>query len=325
MDDLSVLMSSVRLHSPHLRLAQLAAPWGVEVPRLNLPTMYSFHSGGAVFEVPEENESFRVSAGDIVLLPHGHAHRIRDLAGSPCVPVERVAMRDMKPNDVLPQAADAPGQTRFVSSVHQIEGGNTRTFKRLLPPVVHVQGRNGEPPEWYQRLLAIAAAESGRSAPGLDAVVQRFSDIYFIQLVREYLAQLARDTGSQAAVSRFPRIAAVLMQVRARLDADWTLVRLARAAGMSRTNFAVAFHDVMGEPPIQYLTRLRMVEARRLLESGGPSVAQVAYQVGYGSEHAFARAFRRHHAMLPSVCRRRAADDAPALSAVRSRMAAAAG
>lgn len=181
-----------------------------------------------------------------------------------------------------------------------------------LPPRIHIKGTSGEaePLSWLLRQLVIEMQGNGKNSnPGGATVVSGLTQLLFVQSLRAYLAQATqRDEGEgadQGWLKGFgdPKLAVVLGSMHGDPARAWTLDTLAKQAGMSRTSLAIRFRELMGVPPLTYLTRWRMHLARRALRAGA-SVSEAANAVGYASESAFSGAFQRVMNMAPGAYRR---------------------
>ncbi len=161
-----------------------------------------------------------------------------------------------------------------------------------LPDVIHVRGMESRHPGWLDWVAPILIGETGSGRPGAETIVDRLAEVLLIQVLRAHLLDHQQGRGFLAAIMD-RRINNALKVIHAGAGDEFTLADIARAAGMSRSSLAGRFKDVMGEAPMAYLGRWRMLQARDLLSTTGLPLADVAERVGYGSEAAFSRAFRR--------------------------------
>jgi AraC-like DNA-binding protein len=160
--------------------------------------------------------------------------------------------------------------------------------------------------------LQFIAWEVAAGKPGAHTVVSRLADILFIQIVRGYLAGLPEDATGWLGALKDQQIGAALTLIHQNPERDWTVLALAEQVAMSRSAFAARFNRIVGEPPLHYLTRWRMQKAAGLLREGQASLAEIAEQVGYDSEAAFSKAFKRAIGSAPGAYRRAARDGASA-------------
>jgi AraC-like DNA-binding protein len=191
-------------------------------------------------------------------------------------------------------------------------GCDERPYNPLLsslPPVIHLSAAGpGATTGWLTTLLNIAVAESGSARAGGENVLSRLSELMFVEAIRRYLDGLPPDRLGWLAGVRDPIVGQTLAAIHSQPREAWTVERLARFAGLSRSVFAERFAAMVGQPPMQYLTLWRMQLASRLLRDGG-AVATVADAVGYESEAAFSRAFKKVVGRSPGTWRRAADHD----------------
>jgi transcriptional regulator GlxA family with amidase domain len=186
----------------------------------------------------------------------------------------------------------------------QFENGDTNPLVVILPPLLHVKAMEQDARPWLGRTVKHVLAELDSGDIGMGEVVTRLVDILFLQAVRSYFEENA-DTaqfGWLAAV-RDQRIGPALGLLHGQLDQPWTITSLARRVAMSRSAFANAFTKLVGEPPIRYLTRIRIHAAATLLRSSDEGLKAVAAATGYESVAAFTRAFRREVGITPGEYR----------------------
>lgn len=183
---------------------------------------------------------------------------------------------------------------------------------RGLPRTIVLPGTDGAPQPWLAPLVEALHAEAFAPGPGGDLVMARLSDALLVRALRHSAEGPSGGPEHRGWLAglRDPSVAAALRAIHADLAHPWTLAALARTAGLSRAAFAARFADRVGEPPMRYVLALRMVRARRLLLEPRATVAAVAARVGYGSDVAFAAAFKREVGVAPGAYRRAAADSA---------------
>jgi AraC-like DNA-binding protein len=163
-------------------------------------------------------------------------------------------------------------------------------------------------PEWLEHTLRYLAAEALNEAPGREIALSRLVDLLFVQTIRHWLAESKGAPLGWIGAARDPRIATAITRMHEQPAEPWDVDRLARAVGMSRSRFADRFVDLVGETPSRYLTRWRVHRAARLLQAPGATVAPVAPLVGYESEAAFSRAFKRYAGVAPAAFRRKSGE-----------------
>jgi AraC-like DNA-binding protein len=281
----------------------LGAPWGMTMPPM--PGCLWFHvvtSGVCLLEVGD-GETLRLGPGDLVLVPRGEGHVLR---GEPdaLAPEITAIPHDMVENRyaLLEHGGDG-ARTTMVCGAVRFDHPAARTLVALLPDLVHVPV--SPLTERLQDTLRLMALEVDEMRPGGEAVLTRLADVLVIQAIRTWLeTDDAARTGWLGALAdrHVGRALALIHRDPAR---DWTVAALAAELALSRSSFAARFTELVGEPVMAYVTRWRMHVALDRLQSGDATVAQLAGTLGYRSEAAFSRAFKRVVGTSPGKARQR--------------------
>jgi AraC-like DNA-binding protein len=279
------------------------APWGFGVQAHGNPSFHVVTRGSCWLETDADGRPRRLRSGDLVLLPKGETHWLRDEPASPVRWLE----------DILSQTPPDAGNrlryggngrlTELVCGGFVLEGGDVDPVLSALRDVVHVSGVDGTPAPWVAATLDAVTAVTASDAAGAEAVVARLSETMVMQALRTGLAELAADDPSRIEALRDPHIAAAVRLIHAEPERSWTVEGLASEVGYSRSAFASRFRLIVGESPFAYLTRARLAAAATLLDRTKLSIAQVARRVGYANEASFGRAFRRTFGMAPGSYR----------------------
>ena len=196
--------------------------------------------------------------------------------------------------------------TSILCGVFRVADDSLDYLMPLLPGLLHVEGGRSNTALWLDQTLRMMAAEVDESRPGSDAMLDRLADILAIQVLRSVIEDPPPEATGWLAALRDPMVARTLDLIHSDPARSWTAEILARGVGLSRSVFFRRFASLVGEPPTAYLTRWRMHKARLALSREALGVAEIAEQVGYASEAAFHRAFRRHTGMNPAAYRRHA-------------------
>lgn len=302
MDPLSELLSRVRVEAALFSRADLTAPWGVSTRggERGEGIFHAVVAGAGVLDV--EGEATRTFvAGDVLVMPHGHAHVLRDAVGTAPRPIE--SWPSERGADGLPRLIGGGGGAplELLCGSFRFDDEGQRSLLPSLPTVIQVGG--GRAAGWLNQTLRQLADELAADRPGGDVVASRLADLLFIGVLRAWLEDAGEATGWLAALAD-PQLGRAIGAIHEDAAHDWTVAKLARAAGMSRSSFSARFTERVGEPPAAYLTRWRMTVARTWLRRSGVPVLDVAERVGYASEAAFSRAFKRAVGVPPSVWRR---------------------
>jgi AraC-like DNA-binding protein len=282
-------------------VSELSAPWGIAMPPM--PGTMVFHlvtRGELVLDV--DGETTPMTTGDVVLVPHGAGHVILDAPGSVATPLFDLPREELGERYERIRVHGPGPTTELVCGAVSFTGVGLGRLVRSLPAVL-AAGR-GTDAAWVRAAFEVIAGESRRPRPGSDVVTARLADILVVQAVRSWLEAGTPDRGWVAGL-RDPLLGRALAAFHAEPGAPWSLASLAREAGMSRSAFAARFRDLIGESPMAYVAAWRMDVAARLVREADLPLARVAERVGYQSEAAFNRAFRRVHGVTPGVFARR--------------------
>lgn len=283
--------------------SQLTEPWGLELPPT--PDCLWFHmvtSGVCTLEVPGR-ANLVARTGDLVLVPHGTGHRAWGVEPAPTPSVFDLPHDEFSERYALLRHGGGGARTDVVCGGVRFDHPAARHLIAALPPVIHIERDQMPRSDWMRSTIDLLADEIREVRPGSEAVVSRLCDIVIIQAIRTWIE---RDTAAQTGwlgALRDDQIGAAIALIHGEPERDWTVAALADSVAMSRSAFAARFTDLVGEPAMRYVTRWRMHQAVDLLDSPGMTVAAAARRVGYESEAAFSRAFKRFHGTSPRAPR----------------------
>jgi len=314
MDALSDVLRAVRLKGAIFFDVHASDPWAAETPagsqivgRMfpaaeNLISYHAITHGTCWASVDNEPPLF-LTAGDVVVIPHGDAHV---LSTTPGMRGTQDVERYRAPNELeLPVSISmGSGTSESAGFVCGFLGCDARPYNpllRSLPRLFKVSDQVDGPLGAY---VQIALAESKKPRIGGESVLGRLSELMFVDVIRRYLETLPPDRLDWLAGLRDPHIGRALAEMHRDPGHDWTLESLAHKVAMSRSAFAEHFMKFLGTPPMQYLTNWRMQIAASQLRSTTDSVAVIANRIGYDSEAAFSRAFKKVVGAPPSEWRR---------------------
>jgi AraC-like DNA-binding protein len=304
MQALDDVLASLRIRSVINSRCELGAPWGIRFPAEAGAAKFHFVvEGGGLLDAPGHRGT-ALRAGDFVMIL-GSEHSVRDAADSPTPGVEELfAAQGQTCGSGLTHRLGGPGNpTTVISGKCLLDSPATNPLLRALPAVILVRGDQGCAVEWLEHTLGFMACEAASGRPGAQAVLDRLSDILFVQAIRAYVKAEPESAGWIQAV-RDEQIGQALALIHREPALPWTVASLAERVAMSRSAFAERFGRLAGEAPMQYLTRWRMHRAAEMLREGRESVGTVALAVGYESEAAFNKAFKRLHGRPPGEFRK---------------------
>ncbi len=304
MDPLSEILTSLRLTSCIFSRADFTHPWSVETGRINGALFHAVIAGNAWIQHRDSEQVQRLSAGDVVVLPRGDAHMVTSELGLPPVSIASIPSRPGRGPVANLRYGGGGEETNIICGIFRLQHVAADSLLRLLPEVLHV-GADGPQAHWIKMTVALIAQELQSTQAGSDASVTRLTDVLFVHLIRSYVSSL--PSGNQGILGALgdAQIAQAVTLMRRSPEKDWTVESMARAVGLSRSAFAARFAERVGEPPTQHLTRWRIHSAADALrQRDSLSTGEVAGRVGYQSEDAFTRAFRRVMGRTPAEYRR---------------------
>lgn len=324
-DTLSDVLEAVKLTGALFFLVDARTPWVAEAPAsadlapVILPRSQHVVSYHVVSEGPCWCESpghspMRLETGDVLVVPQGHAYQIASTCGLRTGWSLEDALswfRSMACGElpfVVTEGGSGPERLQLVCGFLGCDALPFNPVLTTLPKLLKVRLR-GDSGARLNALLEFAIAESNRIHPGSRSVLLRIAELVFVEVLRSYLTSASEDGASWLGGLRDPIVGRALARLHAQPARDWTLPDLAREAGASRSVLAERFTYFVGHPPMLYLTRWRMQLAASRLAAGAAPVSAVAAEVGYESEAAFSRAFKKVTGVTPASWRsRRRAD-----------------
>jgi AraC-like DNA-binding protein len=312
MDALSDVLRAVRLTGAFFFDVHACAPWVAETPlgKSVVDAMFpgsdhliSYHliMEGTCWATIEGEEPIKLLAGDIIVLPQGDTHVLATEIGmrnSPEMSMYRRPDSGLLPSKISVGTANGE-PTHFVCGFLGCDSRPYNPLLTALPRVIHIKDvASGALGAYFRAALA-----ESKGRMGGECMLGRISELMFVDVVRRYLESLPPDRNSWLGGLRDPYIGRALTALHESPARDWTLEVLAQEAALSRSAFAERFTQFVGHPPMQYLANWRMQLATNYLRSGTESVAAVANRVGYDSEAAFSRAFKKALGTPPSEWR----------------------
>jgi AraC-like DNA-binding protein len=321
MDALSETLRVVRLTGAIFINARFTAPWCYQSPHADAaaPLLEPGAERVVIFHLVTEGDCWaelegqpplRLSAGDVIVFPHGAAHRMTSAPG--VAPARGRPLADVLARRPRQLAFGGGGAlTRIVCGYMACDARLARMLLTGLPAVVKVNVRDPSAGEWLEASLRYALIEARSARPGGGGVLAKLAEVLFIEVLRRYMAEASEGRTGWLAGVRDPVVGAALAALHRTPAHPWTLETLARAAGASRSVLAERFQQVVGTSPMQHLTQWRMLLAANLLKGGPAPLTRIAEDVGYQTDTAFIRAFRREFGVPPATWRRREAAGAP--------------
>jgi len=311
MDVLSEVLKVVKLAGAIFYNAEFSAPWSFRSPPSPVLAPHFAPGGGHVIIYHlltegrgqaglEHSRPVALAAGDIVVFPHGDAHILSNGAQLEPVDHESELHRIFDQGLKLARAGGGGEVTKLVCGYMSCDPQLSRVFLAGLPPVFKVNVRDGAAGQWLENSIHFSVRETDASRPGGEAVLAKLSELLFVETLRRYISELPSEQTGWLAGARDPEVGKALALLHRHPAQPWTIADLAREVGLSRSVLAERFRHYLGEPPMSYLTGWRLQLGAQMLKSSSRSVAEVAAEVGYESQAAFNRAFKREYHVPPA-------------------------
>jgi AraC-like DNA-binding protein len=311
MDVLSEVLKVVKLQGALFFNGEFSSPWSFCSPasRELAPYVATAAKHVVVYHLLTEGhasarlvdgECLALDAGDIVIFPHGDAHILEHGRPTKTVDMAKELARLLSQGLKLSRSGGGGEVTQFVCGFMACEPRLSQVFLNGLPPMFKVSIRNDASGRWLENSIRFSVNEADASRAGGEAVLAKLSEVLFVETLRTYIAHLPPEQTGWLAGARDLEVGMALALMHRNPAHPWTIASLAKEAGVSRSVLAERFRHYLNEPPMSYLTRWRLQVGAQMLASTSYSVAQIASEVGYESEAAFNRAFKREFTIPPA-------------------------
>jgi AraC-like DNA-binding protein len=315
MDVLSELLKVVKLDSAIFFNCEFSSPWCYRAPESECAARLLAQTGrhviifhllvqGRAYVHLEGGERALLADGDIVTLPHGHAHLLGNGEGAPLIDGATALPMVLARGLELCKVGGGGERSLFVCGFLSCDPLLSKTFLQALPPLFKVNIRTDPSGQWLENSLRFAVDEAVAAREGASAMLAKLSEVVFMETVRRHIRGLAETETGWLAGARDPAVGRALYSFHQRPAHPWTVPELAKEVGVSRSVLAERFRHYLVQPPMAYLTAWRLQLGARALTSTSQSVAEIAYEVGYETEASFNRAFKRHFHVPPARYRR---------------------
>jgi AraC-like DNA-binding protein len=314
MDALSDVLNTVRMTGAIFFNAEFSAPWGFAAPSAEhlAPVLAPGTEHIVIYHLLIEGKALActegidmpLADGDIVVIPHGDPHAVSN--GTPTTLMDSASsLGKYLSGDLSTTRYGGGGETtRFVCGFFGCERHACRQFLAGLPPMIKINVRGDATGEWLERSIRHLVSEMNSGRPGGTVLLSKMAEALFIETLRRYMEQMPTQSTGWLAAARDPIVGGALVLLHRKPCHPWTLAELSAAVGASRSVLAERFTRFLGEPPLTYLARWRLQLAARRIQTTRNTILQVAIDVGYESEAAFNRAFKREFGLPPAKYRR---------------------
>jgi AraC-like DNA-binding protein len=308
MDAVAGLLDGPRARDAFLLRSTMDPPWSLRIQDEAPLTLVAIVRGSA-WIVPDKADAVRLARGDVAIVRGPDPYTVAD---DPATAPQAIIQPDQRCTTPAGQDVEmdylgvrtwgnsADGETVMLTGTYNLDGEVSRRLLRALPPLLVLRDA-----EWDCPLIPLMADEIVKDAPGQEAVLDRLLDLLLIAVLRAWFARPEADAPAWYRAHADPVVGPALQLLHHSPDRNWTVASLAHETGVSRAALARRFNELVGEPPMTFLTGWRIALAADLLREPGATVGSVAPQVGYGSPFALSTAFKRVRGMSPQQYRAR--------------------
>lgn len=287
--------------------AELTAPWGIEIPALPGCLTFQIVTAGRCWLDVDGVPPRWLSRGSLTLIPHGTPHRARSEPEATCVALMDLPVQAITDRYEQLRYGGGGARTQVTYGVVRFDHVAAERLISLLPTLLHIDTDDSD--GWLQSTARWAAREASALRPGGETVITRLADLLVIQAIREWLESAPEAHQGWLAALRDERVGMALAAIHRNPAEAWSLTSLAQRAGMSRSAFSAKFTQLVGQSAMHYVTQWRMQLARTRLRATTEPLAVVAGRLGYASEAAFCKAFKRTFGVTPGHVRAAAHDE----------------
>lgn len=300
-DPLGEALHALRMSGTFYCRSELTEPWGLTMPPMEGCLSFHVVTSGRCWLQVEGTDDVVLQPGDLALLPRGEGHRLVSEPGAPAPDLFDLPEELISERYSILRHGGGGSTTRLICGAVRFDHPAARHLMKLLPQLIYVEGT-----EWMENTLRMMAAEAKELRPGGEAVITRLADILIIQAIRTWLERDRSARTGWLGALQDRQIGPALTVIHREPARDWTVAELAREVAMSRSAFSARFTELVGEPPMHYVARWRMQVAHTWLTDERAGVAEIAERLGYQSEAAFRRAFKKFTGVPPGAVRRAA-------------------
>ena len=305
MEPLGEALHSLRMSGVFYCASEFTEPFALALPTVPQCLMFHFVTAGRCRLEAKASPVLELRPGDLALVPHGEGHKLASARGVPAARLFDLYREPVSERYEILRHGGGGSETRVMCGAVRFEHPTAAHLVSLLPRVVSVPAGDSPQTEWIHGTLRFMAGEASAMAAGSETIITRLADILVIQAIRAWITKDPTARSGWLGALQDRHVGRAMALIHREPARNWTLASLAAEAAMSRSALAARFTEKVGEPAMQYLTRWRMQLAVSRLRETDIGIGELAADLGYGSEAAFSRAFKRTLGMPPGAVRRR--------------------
>lgn len=298
-DPLGETLYQLRLNGSLYALSELTAPWGIDMPALPGKMMFHIVTSGSCWLQTEGEAPIELQQGSLVLLPQGRGHFLLDSPGAATQPFFDLPVQQINERFETLNYGGSGKLTKLTCCVVNFDHTAGQQLISQLPEVLHINSLDTDVDGWLEQSLRFLAREAREQRPGGQTIMANLADILVIQAIRTWIDTAPEADSGWLAALRDKHIGNALVAIHRAPELSWSVELLAKKVGLSRSGFSARFTTLVGESVMQYVTRWRMLLARGKLLEGNITLGELSEQLGYQSEAAFSRAFKRTMGVSP--------------------------
>ena len=300
-DPLGEALHVLRMSGAYYCRSELSAPWGLDLPAMRGYMWFHVVTHGRCRLETEESEPHLLEPGAFALVPHGEGHVLRSEPTARARPVAELAFEQVSDRYEVLRHGGGGTPTVMICGAVRFDHPAARDLVGLMPDIMCLEPPGALESEWMHMTLRLIATEARALRPGGETVITRLCDVLIVQAIRKWISEDSAARRGWIGALHDPQVGLAISLVHRDPARAWTVESLAREVALSRSVFAARFSELVGESPMAYVTRWRMQVARGWLSESDLTVSQVAMRLGYGSEAAFNRAFKRTVGVPPGA------------------------
>ena len=300
-DPLGETLYQLRLDGSLYALSELTAPWGIDMPALPGKMMFHIVTSGSCWLQTADTKAIELQPGSLVLLPHGLGHRLLAEPESDSLPFFQLPVKQINERFESLHYGGGGALTRITCCVINFDYAAGQQLINQLPAVLHIKSMDTDIDNWLQQSLRFLAREARQPKAGGQTIMANLADILLIQAIRNWIDSAPEASQGWLAALRDKQIGNALVAIHRAPGNTWSVELLAKQVGLSRSGFSARFSQLVGQSVMQYVTAWRMLLAKGKLLQGKISLAELSEQLGYQSEAAFSRAFKRTVGVSPAT------------------------